>query len=193
MNTRLLAPSVMLLGLALGGCASGFLPEPPPLPRSFDFGPLPPGSGGGGAVVSGGVRAPSWLDGQEIRYRRLYRHPGALSAYAGSQWVAPPAELLEQRLAARLVAMAAPEAGPPPRLNVELQAFEQVFEASDRAYVVAAARVTLQRRGEAPVQQLFSVRLPSSPDIEGATRRLPEAAEALLDELLVWLAAGSGP
>lgn len=187
---RLLA--VVLVSATLGGCAAGFLPEPPPLPRSFDFGllPSPAAAGaGGGAVVLGGVRAPSWLDGVEIRYRRLHAHPGALSAYAGSEWVAPPAELLAQRLSLRLAALGPAESVPPPRLEVDLKAFEQVFEAPDRAYVLASLRAKLQLRGQAPREQVFSVRLPATPDVDGATRRLPEAAEALLDELMSWLPA----
>lgn len=185
--------SLLLPAVLLAGCASLF-PEPPPPPRGFDFGPLPAAGSSqplAEAVTLATVRAPSWLDGPEIRYRQLDRHPGALSAYAGSEWVAPPAELLEQRLRHRLAAMPPPEhAGVPPlRLDIELQAFEQLFEGPRQAMVVASARATLARRGAPAQSRVFSIEAPSTPDVAGATRSLPRAADALVEAILAWLGA----
>ncbi|TVQ45970.1 MAG: hypothetical protein EA371_11330 [Gammaproteobacteria bacterium] len=187
-RAALLIPSLLLVGCA------GLFPEPPPPPRGFDFGPLPVAVSAGSLakpvnLVS--VRAPSWLDGPEIRYRQLDRHPGALSAYAGSEWVAPPAELLEQRLRHRLASVESPAnaAAAPARLEIELQAFEQLFEGPQQASVIASARAVLSRRGAPATSRVFSIEAPSTPDVAGATRSLPDAADALVEAVLAWLSA----
>ncbi len=185
--------AVLLPALLLVGCA-GLLPEPAPPPRGFDFGPLPdsastPPLAAGVSLIA--VRAPSWLDGPEIRYRQLDRHPAALSAYAGSEWVAPPAELLEQRLRHRLAALDSPAnaAVAPARLEIELQAFEQRFESPQQATVLASARASLARRGDIPQTRVFTIEVASTPDVAGATRSLPQAADALVEAILAWLSA----
>jgi len=186
-----------LIGLAaalgLTGCA-GLWPEPPPPPRVFDLGPLPEitPSPAGAQVGLAWVRGPSWLDGPEILYRRAHEQPGALSAYANSQWAASPAELLAHRVQYHLASEATRAEGRPTRLEIELQAFEQVFESEDRAYVHVAALARLQPPGAAPRLRRLSVRLPADPDIRGATQMLPQAASALIDQLVEWLDEQAG-
>lgn len=181
---------LMGLALALGltGC-TGLLPEPPPPPRVFDLGPLPqPGPARPGAAASlAWVRAPSWLDGPDILYRRAYEQSSALSAYSNSRWAASPAELLAHRLQYRLVSEAHDANVRPVRLEVELQAFEQVFESADRAYVHVAALARLKPPDSPLRLQRLSVRLPSEAGIRGATETLPQAAEDMIDQLLHWL------
>lgn len=41
------------------------------------------------------LSVPSWLAGTDMYYRLNYRHDGRLAAYGQSDWVAPPATLLE--------------------------------------------------------------------------------------------------
>lgn len=186
-----------LVGLAaalgLSGCA-GLWPEPPPPPRVFDLGPLPQAapSQPGAAVSLAWVRGPSWLDGPEILYRRAHQQPGALSAYANSQWAASPAELLAHRLQYRLASESVRAEGRPMRLEVELQAFEQVFESEDSAYVHVAVLARLQPPGAAAQLKRLSVRLPAGPDIRGATEMLPQAASALIEQLVQWLDEQAG-
>lgn len=189
--TRWVISLAAVLGLA--GCA-GLWPEPPPPPRIFDLGPLPqPTPAQTGAVVSlAWVRAPSWLDGPDILYRRAYQQSSALSAYANSTWAASPAELLAHRLQYRLVSQTHDADTRPVRLEVELQAFEQVFESEDRAYVQIAALARLQPPGGVVRLQRLSVRMPAEASIRGATEVLPQAAEAMIDQLLQWLEDQAG-
>jgi hypothetical protein len=188
MRPRALTIMVLLLGLQ--GCG-GLWPEPPPPARSFDFGPLPAVTGPAprDRLELGRVDAPIWLEVQDILYRRQYAQPGALSAYAGSEWAAPPADLFAHRLRFRLAQheASAPSAQPA-RLSFELQAFEQVFESPENAYVHAAALATVLPRGGPSRQRLLQVQLPADATVHGATRRLPEAADALIEQLFEWLA-----
>ncbi len=185
---RLVVAVAVAVAVALSGCA-GLWPEPPPPPRVFDLGPLPQSAPArtGAPVSLAWVRAPSWLDGPDILYRRTDQQAGALSAYANSQWAASPAELLAHRLQYHLGSQSAPADTRPARLEVELQAFEQVFESPERAYVHAAALARLQTRGAPARLHQLSVRLPADPGIRGATEVLPQAAEAMLEQLAQWL------
>jgi cholesterol transport system auxiliary component len=183
---------VIVLVIGLPGCANlipDLVPQPPPPPRSYDFGPV---SDGRPAqlpfpVRLGDVQTPSWLQSPDLLYRRLDEQPGAVRAYAQSRWVAPPSELLAHRLS-HVLADAIPEdAGRDAVLGMELLSFEQVFSAPDDAYVGVHARATLDHADGWSVQRRFSIRRASAPNVHGATRELPAAADELIEEIVAWL------
>lgn len=179
--------ALMLAGTA--GCMPQLLPSLPPAASTYDFGPLP-----GDAAPPllfhaelAALDAPSWLNGPDIRYRRLDEQPGVLRAYSQNQWVADMPELFEQRLRHRLAQAAPPASGRSGLLHVEILSFEQVFVEPDEAHVIALARATFEDAGGRPHRRDFESRRPSSPDVEGATRGLPAVADEVIDAIMAWL------
>ena len=75
------------------------------------------------------VAAPTWLWDNRLRYRRLYAPQTQIGFYALDLWIAPPPELLEQRLMAsgKLQNYV---------LTISLQSFEQQFLTPDQSRVV---------------------------------------------------------
>jgi cholesterol transport system auxiliary component len=183
------AAMVALLCLTISACPN-LMPEPAPPPRSFDFGPLPAHEPAPlpFAVGLGTVSAPSWLQGPDILYRRVHEQPGAIRPYAQNAWIAPPGELLAQRLR-HMLATAAPEErrGREMLLRLELLAFEQVFERPDSAHVIVHALAMLDGLDAEPHERSFLLRRAATADVEGATRELPQAADDLIRELGEWL------
>jgi cholesterol transport system auxiliary component len=175
--------------LAVGGCLPQLIPELPPPPRTYDFGPLSderPSSLPLRVRVEA-VTAPSWLNGFEIHYRRLDEQPGALRAYAQSQWIAPAPELFAERLRHRL-SQAAPEApGRELVLRLEILSFEQVFERPDQAYAVSRARASLNGLAGGERRRELERRRPTAASVQGATAALPAVADDMIDALLDWL------
>lgn len=186
-HARILAAAFALAATA--GCVSQLLPSLPPAANTFDFGPLP-------ADVPeplpwyielATLDSPSWLDGPDIRFRRLDEQPGVLRAYTQNQWVAAMPELFAQRIRHRL-AQAAPDAnGRAVLLHVEILTFEQVFVAADDAYVIARARATLEDAEGRFRSREFASRRPSPPQVEGATRGMPAVADEVVEAVMQWL------
>ena len=173
---------VLAAVVLLGGCS--ILPTSPPLPASHDFGPAATTPAMAGAPVEATVSAPSWLDGTAIYYRLLYSSPTRLREYADNRWLAPPAELLQARLQA---AFAGGRAGGY-RLRVTLLDFEQEFASAQSAQVSVRAVVELQdlASGATVAQHLFTVSVPTSPDVQGAVQGASRAADELLAQLAQW-------
>jgi hypothetical protein len=175
--------------LLAGGCVPQLMPDAPPPARSFDFGPLPEDAEPLPFPVRiGGVSTPSWLDGPEIRYRRLDEQPGAIRAYAQHQWVATPAEMLQLRLRHALAPPAPNNGGGPEPwlLYLEVLSFEQVFVSDHEAFLTVRARATLEGRAEA-FERAFALQRPTSPDVQGATGGLASAADDLVLAIGAWL------
>lgn len=180
---------IAFLCLALTGCLPLLIPDRPPPPTTFDFGPLPaePPASLPMRVTLDGIEAPSWLDGLDIVYRRLDEQPGAVRMYAQSQWIAAPQELLAQRLRHRLIQAAPPQAASEAFLSLELMSFEQVFEGPDEAYVLLRAHALLEGDDGRVRQREFDVRRPSVPEVNGATQQLPRVADDLVNAVIEWL------
>jgi len=178
-----------LLSLGLGGCST-LLPEPEPAPNRFDLGPfLEPGpiNAGLAGLRLKSLRAPSWLNVEQIRYRQLHRRPEAVQHYAAHVWNAPPPEML----AVRLEQMLAVDGDATERwhLEVEILSFEQVFTSASDARASILLRAALSQRGGDRVQQRsFSAKVPVTADVDGAIEGLPKVADRVLRELLVWAA-----
>ena len=204
MNPTSLSTRGLVAGalIALAGC--GALPDKPVRPAVFDFGP---GSSQGAApadpaaapLVLAEIEAPPARDGTAMLYRLAYADAREARPYAQSRWAMPPPQLLRQRLVARLAAqrpvVAVDEAPRAPVLRVELEEFSQLFEAPDRSAGLVRLRATVVD-ASAPAaqrvrQRLFVAQRPApSADAAGGVRALSDAADAAVDELARWLAAG---
>jgi cholesterol transport system auxiliary component len=195
----------LLLGIAnvtmagvLSGCA---LTSPSQeASASYDLGPLPryerTNPALSATVLLPDVTAPSWLDGQGIVYRLAYHEPARLRTYAQSQWKAPPAALLSQRLRGRFAAatqrgIVTSDDGVRAEFmfRVELEDFSQTFSASGASQVAVRARasvVNLQQR-TLVAQRVFSFGRPApSADARGAVTALADASDELVEALLEW-------
>lgn len=197
----------LMVALSLCGCA---LPDKPVRPSVYDFGPgaltstqaasasLPP-------VVFAPVESSSALDNSALLYRLGYADARQVRPYAQARWSMPPAELLHRRLserltARRLVLTPVQAAGtlrtdgqPTPwQLRVDLDEFSQLYTSPQQSQGLVRLRATvtfttqgqLQRR-----QQSFSAQRPAAqPDAVGGVRALTEATDAVIEELLAWMA-----
>lgn len=183
---------------ALGGCALGPKAVQPAL---YDFGIEPPPAAGERIqrpIGLADVSASPWLQTQAIVYRLAYRDASRLQPYALSRWAAPPAELILHRMRSALAraaqggfGIAAEGTAFDHLLQVHLEAFEQVVDSPADARGVARMRARLSNaRRRSVAQHLFEheVRCPSV-DATGAVHALAAAADRLVAEMVVWVAA----
>lgn len=194
--------ALLVLAPVLAACVGA--PSSPP--RTYDFGlaapairidqPLP------GSLAVADVTAPAWLSGDGIIYRLAYDNAARPEIYSQSRWVAPPTELLTQRLRQRLASVAA--GGVVQRgasvaadylLRVELEEFSQVFDARDESRAVVKARASLidSRSGALLAQDQFTALRPARPDAAGAAQALREASDAMLSKITQWLVVQGEP
>ncbi|HLF95635.1 MAG TPA: hypothetical protein VI457_00685 [Methylococcaceae bacterium] len=177
----LIAAALSLLG---GACSLG-RPEVSP-PVAHDFGPEPATLQGDAVTWSvASVDAPAWLQDDRIRYRLLYADPSQVRFYSRDLWAAPPPHLLSQRLDVA-------GGGGNFRLRVDVQVFEQVFDAPDRARALLNLNVTAYRPGAAlPVAERrfrFDEATPGA-DAPGAVTAFTRLTDQAIEEIRAWLSA----
>lgn len=180
-----LAAATLLAACSIGG-------RPNPAPSLYDFGPPAArlASAPAAMPLAVDVRAPQWLDSPGIDYRLAYADAQRFQEYAGSRWVAPPAQLLAQRLRQQLGAT--PATGSVVAgciLRVDLQEFSQRFDKEEQsAGVIEAQAVLLDARRRPVAGRSFAVERPAaSADASGAAAALLAASDALGGELAGWL------
>ncbi len=183
------AAACAVLPLLLGGCLSRVIPEPPPPPLTYDFGPPPDVEPAPLSLpfTLENVSAPSWLRTPNIYYRRLDQHRGALQPYARNQWIAATPELFAERLADRLARAAPAAADARLPLRLEIVRFEHVYTAANESYVIARARASFDGFDGRVRRREFEHREPAAASVHGATAALPRVADTLLDGVLEWL------
>ncbi len=188
---------LLLFAPVLTACVGA---PPAPMPTTYDFGlgapaiavdrPLP------GTLAIATVTAPAWLASDGIIYRLAYDNAARPEIYSQSRWVAPPTELVSQRLNQRLAHVAAggltdgvSSVAADYLLRVELEEFSQVFDARDRSRAVVRARASLidQQQGTLVAQEEFSADHAAGPDAAGAAHGLREASDVVLNHLTTWL------
>jgi ABC-type uncharacterized transport system auxiliary subunit len=180
--SRLSLPVAAVAVVALGGCAA------PPAPRQLDLGPAPTAMPATLArpVQLQGISAPSWLSGTGVAYRLDALAPQQRQHYRDSRWVAPPAELLAERLRQRIAAAGA-RPGPVLALRLELEECLQHFASPQQAELLLRLRASTDQGR----QQVFEQRLPTpSADAPGAAQALARAADALNEAVLAWATQG---
>jgi cholesterol transport system auxiliary component len=188
--------------LVLGGC--GAASRQNIVPRHYTLGALasaaaPASPRAKGAILRiARIEMPAWLQGTGLYYRLAYRNDNAIAAYANSDWAAPPAAMLEQRLRNALDdggwrAVVGPSSNAPAdfTLHVSVDDFSQVFTSPAESFGVLAATVTLDGANDALVAQRhfrFRVAAPSA-DAAGGVRALDAASRDFARQLRDWLRA----
>lgn len=183
--------------LALAGCTLGPPPRPPQ--TLYDFGVPAAGNSPrlSTSLAIARVSAPEWLESPTLQYRLAYQDALRYQGYAGSRWVAPPAQLLTERLrqaAAQLgnrgVVREADGVKADYVLRLELEEFNQVFDSPQASRGVVRARASLMRDGRLlAAQKTFAVEKPAATaDAAGGAHALSAAADQLVGELLAWAA-----
>ena len=142
-------------------------------------------------VVVPDVSAPSDLDSDQMRYRLTYLNGQQARSYAASRWTMTPAQLLTQRLRARLAVQGAvlsnSGANSAPVLRVELIQFEQLFERPNVGRGVVSLRATLTRNGVLLAQrEFFSAASAPTPDAAGGAQALAGASDAAISAVIAW-------
>lgn len=187
--------------LALGGC--GAASRQSVVPRHYLLGasipaatPIPADATHGASLRIARIEMPAWLRGTGLYYRLAYHHDNAIAAYADSDWVAPPAAMLEHRLRDALAgggwrAVLGPASNVPAdfTLHVSVDDFSQLFTSPGESFGVLDATVTLAGANDALIAQRrfrFRVAAPSA-DAAGGVRALDVASRDFSRELRDWL------
>jgi len=170
----------LLIGfLLLSAC--GITAAPPAL---HDFG-LTAQATGPGNVAQISVTAPDWLGGQLIRYRLLYQSASEVRAYNLDRWLAPPSELLRQRLLVDGI-------NPGFSLEIELLEFEQLFYSPSHAEARLRLLVHAYRAGGHKLiasRQFALKKTCPSPDAKGAVAALADLVKQASGQIDTWLVA----
>jgi cholesterol transport system auxiliary component len=212
---RLLAAGgvALIASLILTACSA--LPDKPVRSVTYDFGP--------GAVAASAVQtsnasqalppialaeidSSAALNGGAVLYRLMYFNTQELRPYAQARWSIPPAQLLRQRLSARLGqtrAVLNPGDGiagntSPWVVRLELEEFSHLFESTTVSTGLLRLRATAVQsttQGEKLLgQRTFVVQRPApSADVAGGVQALTAASDAVVLEIDQWLQALQAP
>lgn len=199
---RRLAVPFLCAAMLLAGCTvqSGRLSSA----NLYDLGPLPvvspaaanlPAAQRAVAVSVAEVTPAAWLDSPLMFYRLLYADAQQPRAYAQQRWIMQPTDMFGQRLKARIVqagGVAASAVDGPSNLSllkIEADDFTHVFESPEKSYGSIALRATLYHGRTLVAQKSFAARAPAtSNDAAGAARALAAASDAVIADMLAWLA-----
>ena len=203
---------VFLLLQGLQGCVG----TPPANPVSvYDFGALhttvSAPAAAGKCVLSpvhvADITSPGILDNDLMHYRLGYANDQRVRAYANNRWSMPPAQLLGQRIKARLADAGVLIAGSgvtgstgnnitttgkgsanAMQLRLELDDFTQYFSDASHSQAQLSVRVSLLRGSGLVAQTTLNQQVPgTSPDAAGGAKAMQVAADALINELYGWL------
>jgi cholesterol transport system auxiliary component len=169
----------------------------------YDLGPITANAAGTAptaqpaiAVTVADVAPAVWLDSQLIFYRLLYANAQQTSAYAQQRWLMQPTALFTQRLKARIVqaggAAASAVDGPTnlPQLRIEADDFTHVFESPNKSYGNIVMRASLYNGRTLISQKAFTAHAPApSNDAAGGARALAAASDAMITDMMNWLAS----
>ncbi len=142
------------------------------------------------------VTSASWLDSQAMYFRLRYENDQQPRPYAHSRWSMPPPQLFEQRLKTRLaeaggvVLSGADGAINIPMLRVDTADFSQRFSSAQRSDVQVSVRASVLNGRILVAQKIFTqVRPAATADAAGGVGALATAADAVIGDMMVWLAA----
>jgi len=141
------------------------------------------------------VHAPSWLDSPLMFYRLGYANEQQPRPYASNRWSMAPPQLLEQRLKARIaqtggaIMPAGSGALNVPVLRVEADDFTQLFSAPAQSMGRVSVHAALFNGRVLIAQKSFVKEAPApSADAAGGAKALADASDALIDDMIRWLA-----
>jgi cholesterol transport system auxiliary component len=190
-TSRLIA--LLLACLLFTSCTSMKKPQP----GLFDLGLAPPAATIPALppLALADVDTPEWLDSPAIFYRLNYASQHQPRPYANSRWSMPPAQLFAQRLKSRIVQggstllSASDGAVGVPVLRLEAEEFSQVFTSAGQSEGLVAMRLSVLDGRRLLGQKSFLRRAPApSADVEGGVAALAAASDAVIDDILQWLA-----
>lgn len=182
----------LLLLLLLSACAST------ETRHSYDFGSkhIAPSSNQLAAlkINLAEIQVPVSLEGSAMLYRLLYDNPQELRSYANSRWSMPPAQLIKQKIIARInqeggaVSASTDGVAGLPLLKIDLEEFSQHFSTPGSSQVQLRWRASIINNKRLLAQKVFSAQLgSSSADAAGGARAMPLASDQAITELIVWL------
>jgi cholesterol transport system auxiliary component len=147
------------------------------------------------------ISVPEWLSGTAMYYRLDYRNDNQLAAYAQSDWIAPPAAMLEPILRHRLAgggwrAVIGPRdpATADASLQLRLDDFSQAFAQPGESKGVLDATATLIDSHDDSViaQKHFHVEVAAATaDAQGGAKALAEASRRFAAQLQGWAQAAA--
>jgi cholesterol transport system auxiliary component len=188
--------AMMMLAVALlCGCATRA-----PAPVLYDFGPVYLGAAMPAtprlpALSVAEVQAPPMLDGPLMFYRLGYANIQQPQPYAASRWSMTPAQLLGQRLKTRIaqeggtVLSQVGGASQLPLVRLELDDFIQIFSDPGHSVGQLSVRASVLSGPQLIAQRQFSHQVNSpAADAAGGARALATASDAVITEMLAWLA-----
>ncbi len=118
---------------------------------------------------------------------------GQPQGFTTYRWVAPPAQLVTQRLMARLSLQGAVLeqgiGGDTPQLRLNLQSFEQLFTPDGKASQgVLIMQAVLLRNNRVVAQKLIDIKVPAtSQDAAGGAQALRLATDQAAEQVAQWL------
>jgi cholesterol transport system auxiliary component len=196
MNRSFSLATIAVATILLVGCAVGKSEQP----AMYDLGPLPAQQAGTlpalPPVGIAEIHAPAWLDATQFYYRLNYANSQQPHPYAYARWTMPPAQLLLQRLKARIaqadgVALAASDgATNVPVLRIEVDDFTHHFAAPRQSHAQLALRASVFRGRTLVAHRSFTQQVPaSSGNAAGGAQALAAASDAAIAGMVAWLGA----
>jgi cholesterol transport system auxiliary component len=198
-SIRLLVMTTVLSSAAMfSGCAA--VQQQSASPLLFDLGVLPPpqNTAATGALPPlriAEIDAPSWLDTGAMYYRLNYANNQQPLPYTASRWSMPPAQLFGQRLKARIgraggaVLSASDSVTDVPVLRIEVDDFTQIFNDPQQSIGRINARASVLDDRRLVAYRNFTREVPAStPDASGGARALADATDAIISDMMNWLA-----
>lgn len=179
----------------IAGCATKI-----DAPTQYDLGPLPvaPATANTSSlppISVADVNSPAWLDNNMMFFRLAYANEQQPRPYASSRWTMPPAQLFQQRLKSRLaqvggtVLAMSDAALNVPVLRIDMDDFTQTFDTPSHNLSRVDVRASLFNDRVLLAQKSFSHQATTpSADAAGAARAFVTANDAVIEDLMLWLA-----
>lgn len=144
------------------------------------------------------ISVPPWLEGTAMYYRLDYRNDNRLATYGRSDWIAPPATLLENLVQNtitdgggwRAVVGPGSAAMADADLHLKLEDFSQTFIQPDQSAGIIEATATLVdgHDGDVLAQKHFRIKIAASTaDAQGGAKALSKASRQFAARLAHWL------
>ncbi|WP_211442497.1 ABC-type transport auxiliary lipoprotein family protein [Collimonas humicola] len=168
-------------------------------PTQYDLGLLPSAAASAAPALSAisvaDVNTPAWLDNNMMFFRLAYANEQQPRPYASSRWTMPPAQLFQQRLKARMaqaggaVLAMSDAALNVPLLRIDMDDFTQTFDTPSHSVALLQVRASLFNGRVLLAQKSFSSRAEApSADAAGAARAFVSANDAVIGDMMAWLA-----
>lgn len=152
----------------------------------------------GGTLAITRIAVPQWLQGTSMYYRLDYQDNARISAYGQSDWVAPPATLLEHIVQEAITAgggwraVTGPDtpASADVSLHIRLDDFSQAFARPDESAGVLDATATLidNQHDRVFAQKHFHIQVTApSADAAGGVTSMSQASGKFAAQLQRWL------